>query len=108
MGLAIFEKYSATSSSKKSKIPTLEINKSANTIFHILLDLLKKEEFENIESNQEYLDIYAEKFGYELSIQIYVNGLKTNVDLSVYGENKRGKTRKFLITYYQIIKNALN
>lgn len=108
MGLALFENYSSTSSRRRSKYPSISVNKPCNVVFREISEFIKKENFFNIKCNEEYYDIYGEKNGYELSVQISVDGLKTNIDMSVFGAKKRGRTRRFLKTYYNLIKSKFN
>lgn len=107
MLFGLFENYTSTSNLKR-KFPSLSVNKMTNRVFDLCLGKIKEWGFYNIEANQEYNDIYAEKAGYELSIQIFSDGGGSYVEMSVFGEGKRGRTRKFFKRYYFLLKSYLN
>lgn len=104
----LFEKYTSTSDgTKNKKFPSIKVHKSSITVFSLLKEELKKEGFYEITANEEYLDLFGIKQGFELSIQIAQNGLDCFVNMSVFGENKRGRTRKFFKRYYNKFKQIL-
>ena len=110
MLFGLFENYTSTDqpSAKRKKFPVLTVNKISNRVFDIVLAKVKEEGFYNITANPEYFDIYGEKAGFELSIQICATGTKTIVEMSVYGEHRRGQTRKFFKRYYHLFTSLLN
>lgn len=107
MGLAIFENYSSTSSNK-GKLPPLSVDLLPEQVLEKLKNYLLKEEYYNIVINDEFLDIYAEQGGYEYSFQVTRVENRTMISISVFGENKRGRTRRELKDIYQKITSLFN
>lgn len=107
MGLALFENYSSTSSNR-GKLPPLSVDLLPIQVLEKLKDYLLKEEYYNIVINDEFFDIYAERSGYEYSFQITRVENRTTIAISVFGENKRGRTRGELKDIYQKITTLFN
>jgi len=107
MGFFLFENYSETKE-KSRKYRPLIIKKPINVVYDTLVDYIKKEGFEDIKANEEFYDIYGNRYGYEISIQLAVDGFNTVLNMSIYGEKKRGRTRKVLKRYYQSIEQLLS
>ena len=103
MGFFLFENYSATKE-KSRKYPSLIIKKPINRVFEDLTKFVKDQGFDSIKTNEEFYDIYGERYGYEISIQLAVDGFNTLLNMSIYGEKKRGRTRKAFKRYYSLIK----
>ncbi len=92
--LAIFEKYSQTSDKGKSKLTPIQVKKGAPVVFKMILDYLTKEEYDDIESNKNFNEIYCCDRDYEITISIFSeNAYESLINISVYGEKKRGRTR---------------
>ncbi len=102
MLFGLFENYTSTSSpsSKKKKFPAIVIKRQSSVVYRTILEELNKDNFYAIEENKEYGDLLAKKNGFELSFQVSQNGLESIVEMSVFGENKRGRTRRFFKQYY--------
>lgn len=111
MFFGLFENYSSTiepSSKRRKGLPCIVVKKTTNRVFELVKKFLEKENYYDVNANQEYNDIYGEKGGYEISIQISPNGSETLVSISVFGEKKRGKTRKYLKKLYFRLEKLLN
>lgn len=110
MSIWLFENYSHTSnpSSKRGKYKALEIKQVTNRVYQTVLDKISSDGFYNIKQNKEYNDICAYKNGFELSIQISASGAGSILEFSVFGEHKRGKTRRFFKKYYYIFSDLFN
>lgn len=102
MGFFLFENYSATKENSR-KYPPLIIKKPINRVYDELIKFVKKQGFESIKTSEEFYDIYGERYGYEISIQLAVDGFNTLLNMSIYGEKKRGRTRKVFKRYYLLI-----
>lgn len=109
MLFGLFENYTSTDqpSAKRKKFPALTVNRISNRVYDIVLEKVKEEGFYNITANSEYFDIYGEKAGFELSVQISATGQNSIVEMSIYGEHRRGRTRKFFKRYYHLFENLL-
>lgn len=106
---ALFEKYSQTSSKPKSKVLPLNVLKPAPIVFDMILKYLNDDEYEEIKSYKNYLELFCIDGGFEITIHVLNNGDGSSlVDAAVYGENKRGKTRKrlknFLLELQEVLK----
>ena len=92
--LAIFEKYSQTSDKPKSKLTPIQVKKGSPIVFKTVLDYLTKEEYDDIESNKNFNEIYCCDRDYEITISIFSeNSYESLINISVYAEKKRGRTR---------------
>lgn len=107
MGFALFENYSCTQE-KSRKYPSLIVKEPINVVYEKLISFIKEKGFESINSNDEFYDIYGERYGYEISFQLAVDGFNTLLNMSIYGEKKRGRTRKALKRYYEQVKILFN
>lgn len=95
--LAIFEKYSQTSALPKSKILPKTVLKPAQVVFDTLVKYLTDDGYEDIKTYNDYYEIFCNDCGFEISIRVLNNGDgSSNIDVSLYGDHKRGRTRKRL------------
>lgn len=109
MFFGLFETYTSTESrsSRRRKMGPINVDKPSTIIFKRISDKLKDDGFYNITADPEYLDIYGEKNGFEVSIQISANGLSSFIEMSVLGEHKRGRTRRYFKKYYISLRDYL-
>ena len=112
--IALFENCSSTSEEKKAPVKPLEFSCSAERIYQIVLKDAEKSERYGLKTKKEFYEIYYWYVGFEISISITqsTQSNKSYLNMMVYGEKKRGKTRKMLkrmIEYYQdLLKNLKN
>ena len=102
--LALFEKYSQTSDKPKSKITPISVKKGAPIVFKTILNYLEKEEYGDIETNKNFNEIYCCDRDYEITISVFDEGnYESLINISVYGEKKRGRTRGKLKAFRNLI-----
>lgn len=101
--ISLFENYSTTSNKNKNGLFTPFIVKIGNDqIKKIIYNYLKENNYEEILLLDHSKEIFGLKNGFELTINYFhIEGKGIEISTTVYGENKRGKTRKYL-------KNVLN
>lgn len=109
MFFGLFEIYTSTDSkyALRRKMGPICVDRPSAFIYNKILEKFKSDGFSNITADPDYLDIYGEKRGFEVSIQIAANGLSSFIEISVLGEHKRGRTRKFFKKYYNSIRDSL-
>lgn len=106
--LAIFENYSQTSDKPKSKIKPIIIKKGCAFAYDVILKYLKQEEYDDITTNKNFYEIYCCDRDYEISFSLLDDGgYGCSVNISVYAEKKRGRTRRKLKEIRTIINNLL-
>ena len=107
--LAIFEKCSSTSEEDKSPVKPLEFVASCERIYHAVLKDAEEKEYYGLTSKKEFYEIYYWYLGFEVSISITQSTKSTRsyLNMMVYGENKRGKTRKMLKHLLEYYKDLL-
>ena len=103
--LEIFENYSVAN--PDCKIKPIESNLSINELLIILENHFKTQEYNNIFIDNNFCEIYAKKNGFEVSLQLIQSKQGSLINASVYGRNKRGKTRKYLKQLLTDIKNII-
>ena len=102
--LALFEKYSQTSDKPKSKLTPILVKKGAPVVFKTVLEYLQKEEYGDIESNKNFFEIFCCDRDYEITISIFSeNAYESLINISVYGDKKRGRTRSKLKTFRNLL-----
>lgn len=97
MSIALFEKYSRTNPSKPDLQP-IKVKLIKEKAFPMLVDFLKSLKPSDIIVSQEFYDVaIIDREGFEISAEIVGENVNiTHINLSVFGENKRGRTRKRL------------
>lgn len=96
---AWFEKYSSTGETSEFKYAPVEINKNYSIVLNELIKRIETLKGENITINKDFLDIYYEKDGFQISYTLNQNEAgHTILNVHIFGEKKRGKTRKKLIS----------
>lgn len=106
----LFSRYSATTNPKlKKEFPHIQIKGNEKYIFSLLKDYLKNNQYENIKSDEYYLDLYGEKDGFEVSFQIEKSEIENvnEIQISVFGKKKRGRTIVRLELIYDDIMSLL-
>ena len=104
--IALFENCSSTSENRKAPVKPLELSASCERIYSKILKDVTEKDYYGIKTNKAYYEIYYWYLGYEVSISISqsTQGNKSFLNMMVYGEKKRGKTRKmlkYLLNYYK-------
>ena len=103
--LAIFENCSVTSEDRKAPVKPLELSSSCERIYSKILKDVTEKEYYGLKTKKEYYEIYYWYLGFEISINLVAStqGNKSYLNMMVYGEKKRGRTRKMLkrlLAYY--------
>lgn len=107
--LAIFENCSSTSEEKKAPVKPLEFTASAERIYQKVLKDVEAHEYYGLKTNKDFYEIYYWYVGFEITITIAQapQGHKSYLNMMVYGEKKRGKTRKMLKRLLEYYKDLL-
>lgn len=107
--LAIFENCSSTSEEKKAPVKPLEFSASCERIYQIILKDVTEKGYYGLKTKKEFYEIYYWYVGFEISISIVQNpqGNKSYLNMMVYGEKKRGRTRKMLKRLLEYYKELL-
>lgn len=98
--MGLFDKFSSTTTAK-SRLKPLVVKMFADDAKNIALQYFKDNNYKNITNNDDYLDLYGERNGYEVSLEFTKNGSSTIVNVSVFGENKIGRTSFALKRIYK-------
>lgn len=102
--LALFENYSQTSDSPRSKVLPIVLKQNRITVFKKIVDYVTQEEYDDILPNKDFYEIYFCDRDFEITISILDEGSHSSiVNISVYGEKKRGFTRRKLKQIRSII-----
>ena len=98
-----FDTYASTNepSSKKGKLPPLEISDSPVNVFDSIKKYLTEDGYTDIAAREEYYDLFGIKDYYEVSFNIVNNNGKSLLQMSVYSEIKKGKVKKRLKQIYE-------
>ena len=104
--LAIFENCSITSEDRKTPVTPLELSSSCERIYNKILKDVTEKDYYGLKTKKEYYEIYYWYLGFEISINLVAGqqGNKTYLNMMIYGEKKRGRTRKMLkrlLAYYK-------
>ena len=104
--LAIFENCSSTSEERKAPVKPLEFSSSCERLYQLILKDVQEKGYYGIKTKKEFFEIYYWYLGYEVSISLVQSpqGNKSFLNMMVYGEKKRGRTRnmlKYLLEYYK-------
>ena len=104
--LAIFENCSTTSEDRKAPVKPLELSSSCERIYNKILKDVTEKDYYGLKTKKEYYEIYYWYLGFEISINLVAGqqGNKSYLNMMVYGEKKRGRTRKMLkrlLAYYK-------
>ena len=111
--LAIFENCSSTSEARKAPVKPLELVLSCERAFNTILKDANERELYGLKTKKEFYEIYYWYLGFEISISLTqsMEGNKAYLNMMVYGEKKRGRTRKMLrslLEYYKdLFKNVI-
>ena len=109
--LAIFEKCSSTSEENKAPVKPLEFSSSCERIFQAIVKYVTDQDYYGLKTKKEFYEIYYWYLGFEISISLVrsTDGSKTVLNMMVYGEKKRGRTRKMLkrliLQYKELLKS---
>ena len=97
-----FDTYASTSepSSKKGKLPPIEISNSPSNVFDSIHCYLKENGYTDIVAREEYYDLFGIKDYFEVSFNIVNNNGKSLLQISVYSEIKKGKVKRKLKHIY--------
>ena len=108
--LAIFENCSSTSEERKAPVKPLELVASCERVFQMVYNDAKQRDLYNRKFKKEYYEIFYWLGGFEVSISILqsTQGNKTYLHAMVYGEKKRGRTRKKLKQILEYYKGLLS
>ena len=104
--LAIFENCSITSEDRKAPVKPLELSSSCERVYNKILKDVTEKDYYGLKTKKEYYEIYYWYLGFEISINLVAGqqGNKSYLNMMVYGEKKRGRTRKMLkrlLAYYK-------
>ncbi len=107
--LAIFENCSVTSEGKKAPVKPLEFSASCERIYQTILKDVEEHDYYGLKTKKEFYEIYYWYLGYEITISLVSapEGGKSYLNMMVYGEKKRGKTRKMLKRLLEYYKDLL-
>lgn len=109
--LALFENCSSTSEEKKAPVKPLEFSCSCERLYQTILKDVTNKGYYGLKTKKEYFEIYYWYQGFEVTINLVrsTQGNKSFLNMMVYGEKKRGRTRKILkklLEYYrEFLKN---
>lgn len=103
--IALFENCSVTSEAKKAPVKPLEFTCSCERAYQIILKDVTDKDYYGLKTKKEFYEIYYWYVGFEISISLVqsTQGNKCFLNMMVYGEKKRGRTRKMLkqlLSYY--------
>ena len=104
--LALFENCSRTGEDKKANAKPLEFSISCERLYQIILKDVTDHEYYGLKTKKEYYEIFYWYLGFEITISLSqsLQGNKAYLNMMVFGEKKRGKTRKILkrlLEYYR-------
>ena len=107
--LAIFERCSSTSEDKKAPVKPIELGDTCERIYNKILKYVTEQDFYGIKTKKEFFEIYYWYLGYEVSINLLQGSQmsKTILHMMVYGEKKRGRTRRMLKRLLEFYKELL-
>ena len=107
--IALFENCSTTSEEKKAPVKPLEFVSSCERLFQIIVKDAEEKDLYGIKTNKGFYEIYYWYAGFEISISLVqsTQGSKSYLNMMVYGEKKRGKTRKMLKARLEYYKDLL-
>ena len=91
------KKYVSTGEHKKESLKVIAVKQPTHIVFDKIVDYLQENEYEDIKSNKEFLDIYCYDFGYEISIQVLSDEKNTYsyISVSMYKDH-----RSFMMTHH--------
>ena len=97
-----FDTYASTSepSSKKGKLPPIEISNSPSNVFDSIHCYLKENGYTDIVAKEEYYDLFGIKDYFEVSFNIVNNKRTRLLKIAVYSEIKKGKVKRKLKQIY--------
>ena len=107
---ALFENCSSTSEERKAPVKPLELVASCERVFQMVYNDAKERDLYNLKYKKEYYEIFYWLGGFEVSITILqsTQGNRTYLHAMVYGEKKRGRTRKKLKQILEYYKGLLS
>ena len=107
--IALFENCSSTSEEKKAPVKPLEFDMSCERVYNKILKDITDRGYYGIQTKKEYYEIYYWYLGFEISISLTqsTHGNKSYLNMMVYGEKKRGRTRKMLKRLLEYYKGLL-
>ena len=107
--LAIFENCSMTGEDKKAAAKPLQFSSSCERIYQIILKDVNDHGYYGVKTKKEYYEIYYWYLGFEITVSLSqtTQGNKAYLNMMVFGEKKRGKTRKVLKRLLEYYKNLL-
>lgn len=111
--ISLFENCSSTSEETKAPVKPLEFACSAERIYQMVLKDAEANERYGLKTKKEFYEIYYWYVGFEISISITqsTQNNKSYLNMMVYAEKKRGKTRKMLkrmLEYYKDLLKGLS
>ena len=107
--IALFENCSTTSEDAKAPVKPLEFSSSAERVYQKVLKDAEEKERYGLKTKKEFYEIYYWYVGFEISISITqsTTSSKSYLNMMVYAEKKRGKTRKMLKRMLEYYKDLL-
>ena len=98
-----FDTYASTAepSSKRGKLPPIEINDTPFNVFDSINRYLDEKQYHDVVAKEDYLDLFGIKDYFEVSFNIVNNSGKSLLQISVYSEIKKGKVKKRLKQIYE-------
>lgn len=107
--IALFENCSSTSEEKKAPVKPLEFSSSCERIYQIILKDVQDKGYYGLKAKKEFYEIYYWYAGFEITISLVqsTQGSKAYLNMMVYGEKKRGRTRKMLKRLLEYYKELL-
>ena len=109
--IALFENCSSTSEDKKAPVKPLEFAASCERVYQAILKDVTDKGYYGLKIKKEFYEIYYWYAGFEITISLVqsTQGNKCFLNMMVYGEKKRGRTRKMLKTllnyYLELLKD---
>ena len=107
--IALFENCSSTSEDKKAPVKPLEFSSSCERIYQIILTDVTDNGYYGLKTKKDFYEIYYWYVGFEVTISLVqsTQGSKVFLNMMVYGEKKRGRTRKMLKRLLEYYKDLL-
>ena len=98
----LFDNYASTSepSSKRGKLPPLEISDSPNNVFDSINQYLKENEYTDVVAKEDYFDLFGIKDYFEVSFNVVNNNGKSLLQISVYSDIRKGRVKRRLKQIY--------
>lgn len=108
--MGLFNEYASTSlpSSSRGKFRPITVTDLQSNVFARLKAYLEKNNFEDIEANEQFFDLYGVRYGYEYSFVITRVEGRSIIEINVYKENSHFGMKKRLKEIYSKVEELFN